>query len=133
MNIGIGDVRNLCWKLAMALADPALEGLLDSYEPERRPVAQAVAANSLASFHNAVGVVDTALGLTVAQSPQDGWRNIEMLWLDGPDGDARRAAMGKAVRSLDLEFTPTAPTADSATRAARSSRCIPAPSHSTAT
>jgi len=104
MNTGIGDVRNLCWKLAMALADPALEGLLDSYEPERRPVAQAVAANSLASFHSAVGVIDAALGLTVAQSPQDGWRNIEMLWLDGPDGDARRAAMDKAVRSLDLEF-----------------------------
>ena len=26
MNTGIGDVRNLCWKLAMALAEPALEG-----------------------------------------------------------------------------------------------------------
>jgi 2,4-dichlorophenol 6-monooxygenase len=104
MNTGIGDVRNLCWKLALALADPALERLLDSYEPERRPVAQAVAANSLTSFHHAVGVIDAALGLTASQSPQDGWRNIEMLWLDHPDGDARRAAMAKAVRSLDLEF-----------------------------
>jgi 2,4-dichlorophenol 6-monooxygenase len=104
MNTGIGDVRNLCWKLAMALADPALEGLLDSYEPERRPVAQSIAANSLASFHDAVRVIDAALGQAPSQSPGEGWRNIEMLWLDGPDGDARRAAMDKAVRSLDLEF-----------------------------
>jgi 2,4-dichlorophenol 6-monooxygenase len=104
MNTGIGDVRNLCWKLAMALADPALGGLLDSYEPERRPVAQAVAANSLASFHEAVGVIDAALGMNGTESAEDGWRNIGMLWLDGPDGDARRAAMDKAVRSLDREF-----------------------------
>jgi 2,4-dichlorophenol 6-monooxygenase len=67
-------------------------------------VAQTVAANSLASFHNAVGVIDAALGLSSSQPPEDGWRNIGMLWLDGPDGDARRAAMEKAVQSLDLEF-----------------------------
>ena len=104
MNTGIGDVRNLCWKLALALADPALEGLLDSYEPERRPVAESVAANSLASFHDGARAIDAALGQAPAQPPEKGWRNIEMLWHDGPDGEARRAAMDKAVRSLDLEF-----------------------------
>lgn len=104
MNTGIGDVRNLCWKLALALADPALEGLLDSYEPERRPVAESVAANSLTSFHDGARAIDSALGQAPAQPPEEGWRNIEMLWHDGPDGDARRAALDKAVRSLDLEF-----------------------------
>jgi len=104
MNTGIGDVRNLCWKLALALADPAFEGLPDSYEPERRPVAESVAANSLASFYEGGSVIDAALGQSAAQSAREGWRNIAMMWKDGPDGDARRDAMAKAVDSLDREF-----------------------------
>lgn len=39
MNTGIGDVHNLCWKLAMVLRSEAGPGLLDSYELERKPVA----------------------------------------------------------------------------------------------
>ena len=39
MNTGLGDARNLGWKLASALEDPGREGLLASYEIERRPVA----------------------------------------------------------------------------------------------
>lgn len=104
LNTGVQDVRNLCWKLAHALQEPGLTGILDSYEVERRPVAQAVATNSLASFHSSAGVIDSALGLSPDQSPQEGWRNIEMLWAESPEGDNRRAAMEKAVRSLDIEF-----------------------------
>lgn len=40
MNTGIGDVHNLCWKLAMVLRAEAGPELLDSYELERKPVAQ---------------------------------------------------------------------------------------------
>jgi 2-polyprenyl-6-methoxyphenol hydroxylase-like FAD-dependent oxidoreductase len=39
MNTGIGDVHNLGWKLATVLRGQAGEGLLDSYEAERKPVA----------------------------------------------------------------------------------------------
>jgi len=39
-NTGIQDAHNLAWKLAMVLQGTAGERLLDSYEPERRPVAQ---------------------------------------------------------------------------------------------
>ncbi|MFF3376412.1 FAD-dependent monooxygenase [Streptomyces sp. NPDC002680] len=40
MNVGIADAHNLCWKLAGVLRGWAGAGLLDSYETERRPVAQ---------------------------------------------------------------------------------------------
>ncbi len=44
LNTGAGDVHNLVWKLAAALKGDAsaeqIEALLDSYEIERRPVAQ---------------------------------------------------------------------------------------------
>ncbi|MES5824132.1 FAD-dependent monooxygenase [Streptomyces sp. RG80] len=39
MNAGLGDVHNLCWKLAGVLHGWAAPSLLDTYEPERRPVA----------------------------------------------------------------------------------------------
>jgi hypothetical protein len=38
-NTGIGDAVNLAWKLAAALNGSAAEGLLDTYEAERRPFA----------------------------------------------------------------------------------------------
>ena len=45
MNTGIQDAHNLGWKLA-AVESGAPEGLLDSYEAERRPVAESVLALS---------------------------------------------------------------------------------------
>jgi 2-polyprenyl-6-methoxyphenol hydroxylase-like FAD-dependent oxidoreductase len=43
MNTGIQDSHNLGWKLALVVSGAAPESLLDSYEAERRPVAQAIA------------------------------------------------------------------------------------------
>jgi 2-polyprenyl-6-methoxyphenol hydroxylase-like FAD-dependent oxidoreductase len=43
MNTGIQDAYNLSWKLALVVSGAAPPSLLDSYEAERRPVAQAVA------------------------------------------------------------------------------------------
>ncbi|MCF7547925.1 bifunctional 3-(3-hydroxy-phenyl)propionate/3-hydroxycinnamic acid hydroxylase [Pseudonocardia sp. WMMC193] len=42
LNTGIRDVRNLSWKLSAVLAGRATDGLLDSYETERRPHASAM-------------------------------------------------------------------------------------------
>ncbi|GAA3547760.1 FAD-dependent monooxygenase [Amycolatopsis ultiminotia] len=38
LNLGVGDATNLGWKLGAVLAGWAPEGLLDTYEAERRPV-----------------------------------------------------------------------------------------------
>ncbi len=51
MNTGIQDVHNLAWKLARVLSGVSADALLDTYEEERRPVAQ---ANSDFSVHNAM-------------------------------------------------------------------------------
>lgn len=40
MNTAVGDVHNLCWKLALVLSGAAGDDLLDSYEVERLPVIQ---------------------------------------------------------------------------------------------
>lgn len=47
MNCGIADAHNLAWKLAGVTSGWASPSLLDSYEPERRPVALATAEASL--------------------------------------------------------------------------------------
>jgi len=39
MNVGLADVHNLCWKLAGVLHGWAGPGLLETYEPERQPIA----------------------------------------------------------------------------------------------
>ncbi|MEU6415006.1 FAD-dependent monooxygenase [Microbispora sp. NPDC046933] len=104
LNTGIQDAHNLVWKIAAALRDSSLKGLLDSYETERRPVAVAVAETSLHNFRNHGGVVDVALGLSPDTAPEEGWAALETLWSDGPEGDAKRAAVAEAMRLLDKEF-----------------------------
>ncbi|HET7305553.1 MAG TPA: rifampin monooxygenase [Segeticoccus sp.] len=50
LNLGIQDAANLGWKLAAQIDGWAPEGLLDSYETERRPVAAAVLDNTRAQM-----------------------------------------------------------------------------------
>ncbi|WP_051854747.1 FAD-dependent monooxygenase [Streptomyces sp. NRRL B-1347] len=51
-NTGIQDAHNLSWKLAAVLRGWAGDGLLDSYEAERRPVAFATADQALLRERN---------------------------------------------------------------------------------
>jgi 2,4-dichlorophenol 6-monooxygenase len=62
LNTGVADVHNLVWKLAWVIAGRAGEGLLDSYDRERRPVGVAATADSVANFDGMFDVVAT-LGL----------------------------------------------------------------------
>jgi len=48
LNTGMQDAVNLGWKLAMVLGGHAGDALLDTYEAERRPVAQRVLHNTRA-------------------------------------------------------------------------------------
>ncbi|MFD9739011.1 rifampin monooxygenase [Umezawaea sp. NPDC059074] len=50
LNLGIQDAVNLGWKLAAELAGWAPDGLLDTYESERRPVAAEVLNNTRAQM-----------------------------------------------------------------------------------
>jgi 2-polyprenyl-6-methoxyphenol hydroxylase-like FAD-dependent oxidoreductase len=62
LNTGVADVHNLAWKLAWVVFGRAREGLLDTYEQERRPVAIAATADSVANFEGLFEVV-AALGI----------------------------------------------------------------------
>jgi 2-polyprenyl-6-methoxyphenol hydroxylase-like FAD-dependent oxidoreductase len=48
LSLGLGDAANLGWKLAAVIRGEQPDSLLDTYTSERRPVAEAVMANTLA-------------------------------------------------------------------------------------
>src|ERR1700733_9028625 len=48
LGLGLSDAANLGWKLASVIRGDKPESLLDTYTAERRPVAEAVLANTLA-------------------------------------------------------------------------------------
>jgi rifampicin monooxygenase len=50
LNVGVQDAFNLGWKLAAQIRGWAPEGLLDTYEAERRPVAEDVLSNTRAQM-----------------------------------------------------------------------------------
>lgn len=60
LNTGAVDAQNLAWKLASVLNGEAGPGLLDTYERERRPVAQ---VNSDQSLSNAAKIFDLVAAL----------------------------------------------------------------------
>ena len=83
MNLGIGDAVDLGWKLSAAVAGWGSDGLLDSYEIERRQVHLAViesATKNVASL--AEDFADPALKV------------------GGPAGDAARARVGALIEDL---------------------------------
>ncbi len=63
LNTGVQDAHNLAWKIAHVLRDEAPASLLDSYDRERRPIAQTNADQSLRNALKMVQV-NVALGLT---------------------------------------------------------------------
>jgi 4,5-epoxidase len=46
MNTGLGDAENLAWKLALVASGRAEASLLDTYEAERRPIAEGVLSST---------------------------------------------------------------------------------------
>jgi len=62
LNTGIPDAHNLCWKLAGVMRGQAPESLLDTYELERKPVAERNGAESLKNYNKMFEVIE-AFGL----------------------------------------------------------------------
>ncbi|MDF2823399.1 MAG: pentachlorophenol monooxygenase [Mycobacterium sp.] len=55
MNTGIQDAHNLAWKVALAVRGEAADGLLDSYDAERRPVGEEVVGRTVRSARAGIG------------------------------------------------------------------------------
>ncbi len=92
MNTGMADAFNLAWKLAAVLHGAAEPALLDSYETERRPSAQANCDQSTANFRN-MGAMVRALGLPDGGSPAELREAVRSL----PEDPARQAALDAAI------------------------------------
>jgi len=103
LNSAIQDVHNLCWKLAAVLRGDASERLLDTYEPERRPVC---ARNVQRSVENALNQlrIRGVLGLDANAGAEANWKQLSRLWSGRPeDADYRREAT-IAFASQAMEF-----------------------------
>lgn len=86
-NTCVGDAVNLAWKLAAVLEGWAGPGLLDSYEAERRPVAERTIATA--------GNQESFLAPAFAVGALDA---------DDAAGDSARAALAAALQVKDPEF-----------------------------
>ncbi len=98
------DAHNLCWKLAQVLGGYAGEGLLDTYEPERRSSVQWNVDNSLDSAVNHLAV-GQALGLAdPGLTPEEGWARVGRLWSGDPADEPYRREVHRAIRGQTMEF-----------------------------
>ncbi len=86
-NTCVGDAVNIAWKLAAVLQGWAGPALLDSYEAERRPIAERTIA--------AAGAQDAFLAPSFADPALDD---------EGPAGEALRARVAETVQVKDPEF-----------------------------
>ena len=95
MNTGIADVHNLTWKLAAAIAGAATDELLDTYEPERKPVAE---FNAEQSVLNTQRMIESGLGLAMTADP------ASLALIEQPEGEELRARLTAAIPAQAEHF-----------------------------
>ncbi len=103
LNSGIQDAHNLAWKLAAVIKGEAGDGLLDSYEQERRPVAARNTRWALMTFMNHV-VTDAGFGLIPGAPPELNAFQITTLMSDTDEGEWFRARAEEVVGTQRMEF-----------------------------
>jgi 2,4-dichlorophenol 6-monooxygenase len=98
LNTGVQDAHNLAWKLAYALSGKGGPALLDSYEAERRPVAERVVERALFSLFNQIAMT---AGTGVVPGARAEWNRAQYtaLFADTPDGRTRRAVLDEYFRT----------------------------------
>ena len=100
----IQDAQNLCWKLAAVLAGDASPALLDSYEPERRPVDQRNCQRSLENGVNHFAIAG-ALGISPENSPEENMALLRRVWSDRPEDAEQRSNVQRLMRAQSMEFS----------------------------
>ncbi|WKK09747.1 FAD-dependent monooxygenase [Rhodococcus ruber] len=88
MNTGIQDAYNLGWKLALAVQGRAADGLLDSYDAERRPVGEEVVGRTVRHARQGLGAGETDAATAIAREAQLllGYPDSPLVGGDVPDG-----------------------------------------------
>ena len=112
LNLGVQDAFNLGWKLAAEIDGWAPDGLLDSYETERRPVAMAVLNTTRAQMELMTPRARPAGSAAVAVGP-DGPRRreprvLEMITAIGVryDFGDDRPIIGRRLRDIAVGRRP---------------------------
>jgi 2,4-dichlorophenol 6-monooxygenase len=100
----VHDAQNLCWKLAAVLRGAAAPALLDTYDPERRPVDERNCQRSLENAVNHFGIVD-ALGMSPAKTADANMAALRRMWSGRPDDREHRSAVLRAMRAQSMEFS----------------------------
>lgn len=103
LNTGVQDVHNLAWKLALVLTRAAPDALLDSYEQERRPVAEANSNWSLGNFLHGGSAVGPGARATMAALEAGGPDLPAVLAQLHADIESGRSHFGS--QAMDLGFS----------------------------
>lgn len=104
LNSAIHDAHNLCWKLAQVLAGQAGDGLLDTYEAERKPVILRNIANSVNCTQDRFRL-DAALGVSLEKTPEENWKSLDVIWDPShPEYPERRDLVNNALAAQSREF-----------------------------
>jgi 2,4-dichlorophenol 6-monooxygenase len=102
-NTSIQDAFNLCWKLASVLKGQAGEGLLDSYNTERAPIAKQIVTRANQSIGE-FGPIFEALGMTGGTDIERIKANMDARCGTGPEAEKQRAALNAAIAFKTYEF-----------------------------
>ena len=102
MNSGVQDAHNLAWKLALVLNGQADEALLDTYEEERRPIAQLYTDHSV---HNVGAMFRVGEALGLFETPPRIAERLELLRNEGEGVAALRASIDEAIEEQRAHFS----------------------------
>ena len=102
-NTSIQDAFNLSWKLAAVLKGQANEGLLESYNVERGPIAKQIVTRANKSIGE-FGPIFEALGLIGHTDPDVMKANMSKRCDRGGHGEAQREELRKAIALKKYEF-----------------------------
>ncbi|WP_053204160.1 FAD-dependent monooxygenase [Jiangella muralis] len=104
LNCAVQDSANLAWKLAAVMSGWGHDGLLDSYETERRPVAALYTAHAMENSNRHLPVA-AAMGLSATMPEDEGWRQVAIWASDTEEGRRRQAEASAAVAENALDYS----------------------------
>lgn len=103
LNCAIQDAYNLCWKLAAVLNGRAGDGLLDTYEAERRTTGAQIIATAVRAAEN-LQYMSAELGVSPEKSVEENRAALRLFWDDVPGSAERRQAFSRYLGQRTLEY-----------------------------
>jgi 2,4-dichlorophenol 6-monooxygenase len=102
-NTSVQDSYNLAWKIASVIKGYAGEALLDTYSPERAPVAKQIVLRANKSAREFADIF-TALGFDKAKNEQEMAEQVRNRKDNTPEARLKRDALARALQLKDYEF-----------------------------